>query len=223
MSKDSALKMLKKRKKVALAGKKAAYRDFDKARDLSKAARQAMALARADFNSCKDKLNREFEAMVFARDHIEEFWADYHQIRDRNNPQIESLCDEANAEHAAMKESYASAKAAQDLGKKSEAASYILEGRDHEDRRNSLNFEVASLAQEVRSAKDYALAQEEIAKGTSFHRVKADFDSAKIRRQEASHYLRQCEAERERLWNEFTIADAEFICAKNDLDSYLRG
>ncbi len=223
MSKDSVLKKLKERKKDASIRKRAAYQDFDKARNLSKAARRAMALARADLASCRDKLNQAFEAMIFARDHIEEFWTEYHQVRDRNNPQIRDLCAKANAEHAAMKESYASARDARNLGKKSEAASYNLEVRDHEDRRNSLNFEVANLVQEVRSAKEYALAQKEIATGAFFRQAKDNFDNAKSRCQEASEQLGQCEAERRRLWDEFTAADADYICAKNDLDDYLGG
>ena len=181
-----------------------------------------MALARANLASCRDKLNQAFEAMIFARNHMEEFWAEYHRIRDRNNPRIKELRIEANAEHAAMKESYASARDARNLGKKSEAASYNLEVRDHEDRRNSLNFEVANLVQEVRSAKEYALAQKEIATGAFFRQAKDNFDNAKLRCQEASKQLKQCEAERRRLWDEFTAADADYICAKNDLDSYFK-
>lgn len=223
MSKDSVLKKLKERKKDASIRKRAAYQDFDKARNLSKTARRAMALARADLASCRDELNQAFEAMIFARDHIEEFWTEYHQVRDRNNPRIKELRIEANAEHAAMKEAYALAKDARNAGNKSEAAGYVLEGSDHKDCRDSLNLEVANLAQEVRDAKTYASGQEEIAKGTFFHRAKDNFGNAKSRCQEASEQLKQCEAERRRLWDEFTAADADYICAKNDLDDYLGG
>lgn len=223
MSKKSVLKKLRERKKTAFARKKVAYRNFDDARALSKAARKARALASEELNSCRDKLNQEFEAMTFARDHIEENWAKYHLTRDCNRPQIESMKAQANAEHAAMVETYALAKAAREAGNKPEAASYILEGRDHEDRRNSLNQEVASLAQEIKSAKAYAKEQDEIARGTSFYRAKAKFTAAKTKYQEAEEHLKKCEDERRRLWDVFADADADYVCAKHDLTDYFNG
>lgn len=220
MSKSSTLRRLKKRRKAAFVRREAAFKDFDEARNLAQATYEAMNSAKAEFESCRMKLKLEYNAMVFAREHTEELWEKYHHIRDVNNPQIRMLRAEADAEHTAMKESYDLAGAAHSIGNKAEAASYILEGQDHQERRNNLNLEISDLTREVKNAKASAIANEKAAKSNFFYQAKLKFDAAKSKYQCACEYFEQCKADRERLWKELLTARTNYDRAKNDLDDY---
>lgn len=223
MSSSPVLAKLKERKAATFKVKQAAYKDFDEARTLARAAHEEVELAKKERAKATDVLNQEFEAMVFAREHQEESWAEFRRLRDKNKPQIDVLKAKLDTEHAALRACHSQSKAARLHGNHVEAAGYGVESRDHEDNINALECEIDNLHNEIESARAYAVAQNETAKGTAFHQAKLDFEAAKKRHQEAYDSFKQLNAERQRLYKVFEEADADFIYARNELDYYYSG
>ena len=223
MLKSPVLIELKKRKAAALKAKRAAYKDFDHARALARAAHKEVELAKKERAEATAVLNQKFEAMVFAREHQEESWVEFRRIRDKNKPQIDALKAKLDIEYAALKACHNQSKAARLRSDHIEAAGYGVEARDHEDNINVLECEIDNLYNEIEPARAYATAQSEIAKGTAFHQAQVEFKAAKKRHQDACDRFDQLNAERQRLYEVFEAAAADFICAEKELDYYYSG
>lgn len=223
MSKDPVLIKLKERKAATLKVRQAAYKEFDQARALARAAHKEVKLAKKERAEATDVLNQEFEAMVFAREHQEESWAEFRRVRDKNKPQIDALKAKLDAERTALRVCHNYSKAARLHGDHIEAAGYGVESRDHEDNINALECEIDNLYSEIETARVYAAAQDEAAKGIAFRQAQLVFKAAKKRHQDAYDSFEQLNAERQRLYKALEEADADFICARNELDYYYSG
>ena len=217
MSRNPELDRLKAEQQSLFEQKQAAFQRFKDLQEQTNSAHDAMQDAWEERTRTKERMNSEFEARQSARNHHNSVWDEYIRIRDYNNPRIESLKYEADAEHRAMQDCFERASYAYQYGDKSDAPYYSQEGHEHKDRRNELNEEIAELAREVKQAKANAEASAPRVDSSAFNYAKSAFESAKARHESAQAEFKRikalrdsAKAEFDRLQDQFKRAQAAF-------------
>lgn len=170
----------------------------------------------------REKMNREFENRKVAFEHHDSVWENYKQIRDYNNSRIESLKYDADSEHRAMQDCFNRASTEYEYGNKSEAPIWAQEGHEHKERRNELNAEISTLAQEVKNARDYAESRAPKVDSSAFEYAKNEFERAKSMHESAQTEFQQLKAESDRLKDVFDSLQTEFLHCKNAFQRKLK-
>jgi len=209
MPKDAQLDILNERQQAAFERKQAAYKKYSEARDRANAANAAMQTAWNERVSARDAMNREYEQLQSDRQSYDLVWAEYRRVKDENGPRIDELRREADEEHRESQRCFQDASLAYECGNKAEAPGLAAEGREHRDRRDSLNAQVKELVDEIRQAKQRAEMCSHKPNSYAFHKAKTEFDAAKARHERLQAEYKEAKAERDRLKAEFEAAKAE--------------
>jgi len=214
---DYELERLKSQELEAYHRKKAAWKAYANARAQTSAAYEVMQAASEKRRSARDKLNHEFEAMVSTREQRNKIWNEYYCLCGISQTHIDSLIKEADAEHQAMLSCFAQADYEYEYGNKSLAQIYASEGRDHKDRRNTINGEVREIRRNIRHSKQRT--KEEVLRlgGSGFHAAKAIFDQAKSNHQAAIAEFEILKAKSAQLKEAYDAAYVEHANIKAEL------
>ncbi len=215
MSKNYELDRLKAEENIAFRHKQEAFQNYDFVRKRANAAHDVMQNAWEERVRARKKMNREFENRKVTFEHHDSVWGNYKQIRDYNNSRIESLKYDADSEHRAMQDCFDRASTEYEYGNKSEAPIWAQEGHEHKERRNELNAEISTLAQEVKNARDYAESRAPKVDSSAFEYAKNEFERVKSMHESAQTEFQQLKAESDRLKDVFDSLQTEFLHCKN--------
>lgn len=210
------LKSLKKREETAYRNKKEAGRLYGKAKKAAAEAFIAKQKAADQRRQAKEELNKQYQAMMEARDGNRAVWDEYHLVCSYIGDSIDDIREKADAAHRAMVECFKNASAEYERGNKLAARMLSIEGYEHRDRRNTLNMEVKELYEEINRARRQA---EDNTPGGSevFHAARLAYDRASQIHRAASDKFKSAKDERERLRDEFYAAKAAHIAIKTEL------
>lgn len=216
MSRNGELDSLKAKEQEAFRQKQAAYQRYEEVKKLTDSAYINMQSAWNDRCSAREVMNSEYEAMQASSSNYREIWAEYSRIRDDNNARIQRLRSDSDCEHRMMQDCFERASFAYTSGDKAEASSLSAEGRNHKERRDSINAEVSSLSYEIRSAKMSAESRAPKTDGSAFRSAKSAFNEAKSCHESAQAEFNRLKVERDRLKAEFDTAQKRFLQYKEE-------
>ena len=216
MSRNGELDSLKAKEQEAFRQKQAAYQRYEEVKKLTDSAYINMQSAWNDRCSAREVMNSEYEAMQASSSNYREIWVEYSRIRDDNNARIQRLRSDSDCEHRMMQDCFERASFAYTSGDKAEASSLSAEGRNHKERRDSINAEVSSLSYEIRSAKMSAESRAPKTDGSAFRSAKSAFNEAKSCHESAQAEFNRLKVERDRLKAEFDTAQKRFLQYKEE-------
>ena len=221
MPKSSELDALKLKEQAAFEYKQAAFTKYKDARNRASDAYDVLQDAWFDYKNAREEMNREYETLQRSHEHYREIWSGYERVRDCNNPRIESLRNEADDEHAAMKTAFERAKAARRRGEREEASAYSAEGREHKARRDQLNTEIIALIQEIRNAKSDAESRAPRPDSSAFYQAREAFKIARSKRELAQIEFERIKIERDCYKSEFDTAQENHVNLKDEFQRKL--
>lgn len=214
MPRNHELDLLKSEEQQAFERKQAAWERYAELRDRCSEAHEVMESSWDKRVSAKEKMNEEFEAMQQASENYSAVWDEYARIRDETNRRIEGLRTEADYEHQQMQECYDKASNCYEFGDRSEAPYWSGQGREHKERRDSLNQEVKYLCEDIKRAKQDAQSRAPKTDSSVFHSAKQLFEMAKRRHESAQQEFKRLKAARDEAKAEFDAAQEAFKRAK---------
>lgn len=221
MPRDSILDSLKTQEQQAFQRKQEAFKLYQEAREAASRAHDALETAWKELCSARDAMNRAFEEMRAARDQRNEVWGEYGRIRDENNARIDELRREADREHREMVDCFTRASSEYEFGDKAMASAYSQEGKEHRERRDSLNEQVKELCQEIKDAKRDAELRTSKADSSDYQAARRRFEVAKSSHEAAQSEFKYLASKRDTLKAEFDSLNAEHKRLKGEFQERL--
>ncbi|MBR3322319.1 hypothetical protein IKG05_01615 [Candidatus Saccharibacteria bacterium] len=161
MKKRTRLGGLKAARLEARKRKDAAYFAFNEASKRAGQAYREMREARRVLRQAKKKMNREFMIQKGVSDQRALAWAEFDELKERNNTQIKALRRKSDKEYRIIKKLHSRIGKAYKCGRQLEAVELSLKKEEHQIERSKLNAQIGILIDEIQEAMQQALSMPE--------------------------------------------------------------
>ena len=158
VKKRTRLGGLKAARLEARKRKDAAYFAFNEASKRAGQAYREMREARRVLRQAKKKMNREFMIQKGVSDQRALAWAEFDELKERNNTQIKALRRKSDKEYRIIKKLHSRIGKAYKCGRQLEAVELSLKKEEHQIERSKLNAQIGILIDEIQEAMQQALS-----------------------------------------------------------------